>query len=310
MAIVLQKLCIICKVLRDVAFFSKDKAKADGLRNECKDCSQANKAKYPPTNIKNKECYVCKKTLPIANFNKNCRVKDGYMRNCKDCRRILDNNRKQKKINDNPQPLVDSKLCIGCLHVKPSSEFRINSKSNDNLTSKCIDCLPKSTWTVEKQRESYKKYYKKNLEKLRLKWKKAGEFINRRIRDSLNHRISDALFASKMRKDNTTLFYTGCKIDFLKKWIESQFKEGMSWDNYGEWELDHVKPCCAYDLSIIEQQYKCFNWRNLRPLWKDDNMSKSGSIDYGLIKRHRKMAYEFELNFSAQDKECELLEQP
>lgn len=213
---VLKKNCNICKTIKEVEFFRKDKSRVDGLRSTCKDCLKNNKKKYPPSDIKSKKCYVCKKILPIANFVKDSTVKDGYRRNCKDCRKVLDNNRKENKINNNPQALVDSKLCIGCSHVKPSSEFRINSKSNDNLTSKCIDCLPKSTWTVEKQRESERKYVQKNIEKLRLKWKKAGEVINRRIRDSLNHRIFDALSASKTRKDNTTLFYTGCKIDFLK----------------------------------------------------------------------------------------------
>lgn len=40
-----------------------------------------------------------------------------------------------------------------------------------------------------------------------------------------------------------------CSIEFLKEFIASKFTEGMSWDNYGEWHLDHIRPCSSFDLS-------------------------------------------------------------
>lgn len=48
----------------------------------------------------------------------------------------------------------------------------------------------------------------------------------------------------------------------------------MSWDNYGEWEIDHIKPCCSFDLSLPENQLACFNYQNTRPLWRVDNLDK------------------------------------
>lgn len=50
----------------------------------------------------------------------------------------------------------------------------------------------------------------------------------------------------------------------------------MSWDNFGEWYIDHIKPCCSFDLTDIEQQKKCFHYTNLQPLWAIDNLKKSG----------------------------------
>ena len=48
----------------------------------------------------------------------------------------------------------------------------------------------------------------------------------------------------------------------------------MSWNNYGEWHVDHIKPCAKFDLSEEEQQKKCFNYKNLQPLWGEDNLKK------------------------------------
>ena len=45
--------------------------------------------------------------------------------------------------------------------------------------------------------------------------------------------------------------------------------------NYGEWHVDHIRPCMSFDLSEIAQQETCCNWRNLQPLWAADNLSKN-----------------------------------
>jgi hypothetical protein len=49
----------------------------------------------------------------------------------------------------------------------------------------------------------------------------------------------------------------------------------MTWKNHGElWEIDHIKPCAAFDLTDINQQKECFNYINTQPLYKTDNRSK------------------------------------
>ena len=64
----------------------------------------------------------------------------------------------------------------------------------------------------------------------------------------------------------------------LKKHLENQFVEGMSWDNYGEWQIDHIVPCASFDLSDPNQQRICFNFRNLQPLWAKDNQRKQDKL--------------------------------
>ena len=55
----------------------------------------------------------------------------------------------------------------------------------------------------------------------------------------------------------------------------------MNWDNWDRkgWHLDHIRPCSSFNLSEDKQQYVCFNWRNLRPLWWDKNINKKDKYD-------------------------------
>lgn len=68
----------------------------------------------------------------------------------------------------------------------------------------------------------------------------------------------------------------GCSVDDLILHIESIFLDGMTWDNHGKWHIDHIKPCCAFDLTDPKQQRDCFHYSNLQPLWAVDNLKKSG----------------------------------
>jgi AraC-like DNA-binding protein len=66
----------------------------------------------------------------------------------------------------------------------------------------------------------------------------------------------------------------GCSPEELRQHIEKQFEPGMSFENYGEWHVDHIRPCASFDLSKADQMSECFNWRNLQPLWAFENISK------------------------------------
>lgn len=64
----------------------------------------------------------------------------------------------------------------------------------------------------------------------------------------------------------------------LAKWIEAQFKPGMTWNNRSKWHIDHIIPCSAFNMLELSQQRECFNYKNLRPLWASENMSKGAKI--------------------------------
>lgn len=58
----------------------------------------------------------------------------------------------------------------------------------------------------------------------------------------------------------------------LKKHIESQFEEGMTWDNWGEWHIDHKRPVINFDKN--EKQCVVNALDNLQPLWAHENLTK------------------------------------
>jgi hypothetical protein len=71
-----------------------------------------------------------------------------------------------------------------------------------------------------------------------------------------------------------TMELLGCSVPELRVHLEQQFQPGMTWDNYGSWHIDHIRPCASFDLTDGEQQKKCFHFSNLQPLWARDNLAK------------------------------------
>lgn len=71
----------------------------------------------------------------------------------------------------------------------------------------------------------------------------------------------------------------GCTIEALKSWLQYQFQPGMTWDNYGEWEIDHVKPLASFDLMDRNQLLEACNWYNLQPMWRNNNRSKGARLN-------------------------------
>ena len=94
-----------------------------------------------------------------------------------------------------------------------------------------------------------------------------------KLAGNLRNRLFCAL--KGLSKSARTLELVGCDIDFLRRWLEAKFLPGMTWENYGEWHIDHIMPCASFDLSDPVQQRTCFRWTNLQPLWATDNIRKS-----------------------------------
>ena len=97
----------------------------------------------------------------------------------------------------------------------------------------------------------------------------------------MRSRVRGALkrFSPTNPKNKRTMEYVGCDIDTLRTHLESQFTEGMSWENQGEWHIDHRRPCASFNLDNEEEQYMCFHYTNLQPLWGTENLEKNDSYD-------------------------------
>jgi hypothetical protein len=79
-----------------------------------------------------------------------------------------------------------------------------------------------------------------------------------------------------INKTNKTFALLGYTIEELMNHLEKQFTEGMTWDNYGEWHVDHKKPMALFGFTSTDDTgfKECWSLDNLQPLWGKDNLSK------------------------------------
>lgn len=92
-----------------------------------------------------------------------------------------------------------------------------------------------------------------------------------KIKIKLLRRLNNFLKGRDTRLNRETM---GCTRDELRVRYESLFKPGMTWENYGEWENDHIIPMSKFDLTKDEEVKKCMHYSNLQPLWRKENILK------------------------------------
>jgi len=129
-----------------------------------------------------------------------------------------------------------------------------------------IDIMRKASRDRARQRYNKLKHNKDNVYWVKRKLKNGIGRIYRKIEG---------------KKQLRTIELLGCNIIEAKSHIEKQFKKGMTWDNHGVvWEIDHIIPLAAFDLTRKDQQMIANHFTNLRPLWKALNRSKSDNITF------------------------------
>lgn len=99
-----------------------------------------------------------------------------------------------------------------------------------------------------------------------------------RLKNVLYLRVWNALRGSI--RSGSAVRDLGCSIKHLKKHLEGQFQDGMTWENYGfnGWHIDHIVPLAFFDLSNKEQFLKACHYTNLQPLWAIENIKKGKKL--------------------------------
>lgn len=97
-----------------------------------------------------------------------------------------------------------------------------------------------------------------------------------RVLAAARSRIRYALKNNKKIASTESLL--GGSADTARRHLESLFKDGMSWENYGEWHIDHIIPFAAIDVTDPEEFRKVCHYTNLQPLWKLENLRKGRKV--------------------------------
>jgi hypothetical protein len=233
------KKCKVCEIEKEFIEFRESKRHKDGYLNECKLC----------TSIKRREAY-------IKNYDK-CRAsnKTYYENNKEKIYLMVD--KEKKKLNDknyNEKNIIKLRDKKKLYYENNKEEILIKRKiyydNNKDKINKPND----------RKRERKRLYYRKR--KYQYVWR---EILRRTITQL------------KLNKNQTTLEILGYDYHLLKSYIESKFEYGMSWDNHGEWHVDHIIPISRFkegtDAGVVNRL------DNLRAMWATDNLVKQNNID-------------------------------
>jgi hypothetical protein len=195
---------------------------------------------------------------------------------------------------------MNQKECTKCKVIKPISDYNKDKSKSDGLYSSCRICyaIYKKSYYDRNKKNVIKKvaeWGNKNIEKVRvnkLKYSKSekGRQVMRTY-SKLNknkyypktpEQKLKALWRKKMSKVKNRVSFSFKTFDFLgynasdlKKRLEMNFKPGMSWDNHGEWHIDHKKPLSYFDYSNTNEVRNSWLLCNLQPLWAKENLTKN-----------------------------------
>ena len=209
-----------------------------------------------------KKCSKCLIIKDVIEFNKKIKSSDGYRSECKICQKEYYNKNKEK-------------INLQNLKYKKDNKEQLNLKRKEYYLSH-----------KDEEKERNLKRYNKNKNEI-LEKQKIYNDNNRDKRNLLakNYRnknphimgwryiLNNSLKRLGKSKEGKTIDLLGYSVLDLKVHLESLFTEGMSWENYGDWHIDHIKPVSKFDPETPMRIVNALS--NLQPLWGPDNIRKS-----------------------------------
>ncbi len=189
-----------------------------------------------------------------------------------------------------------TKLCLEC-------------KTNKSR-ERCKDYKKRNKEKVK----AYNKEYKANNKEMVKEYNKEYNIANReaiqkqqtirkkeRKKTDMSYKICEDLRKKfinyfKTNSDNKKSIMSkivGCSSNKFKKWIESNFDDKMTWENYNEyWQIDHIICCRYFNFELEDHQKLCFNWKNTRPLNKMLNLAREDIVLEDIL-NHEKIINNF-----------------
>ena len=124
----------------------------------------------------------------------------------------------------------------------------------------------------KRTKEKQSQYNKRAYEKRKLRHAQDINFkLSVRLRNRLNRAINGNYRAGSAVRD------LGCSVEEFKRYLESKFQSGMTWDNWSRtgWHIDHIQPLSKFDLTDPEQLKIACHYTNMQPLWVEDHKRKT-----------------------------------
>ncbi len=203
---------------------------------------------------------------------------------CKECHKIIEVVNRRFKLCD---------VCSRKKQLQRCRNYKKNNKEDISKYNKQYKSVNKEM--VSEYNRTYNLEHREEIQKRQTAQHRKRRETDIQFKMSKKLRCSFTKFLNSKRK--TVIRDTvGCDLAEYKKWIEFNFDENMSWDNYGEyWQIDHVLCIHLFDLTILDEQKICFNWKNTRPLNKIKNLGRE-KLELKDILNHEIKLHYFEKN--------------
>ncbi len=173
------------------------------------------------------------------------------MKNCKYCKNQFEDKSRNQS-------------ALFCSKEHKNLYWYMNNKEHANKVAKAYEVFNKEA--VKERKRNYMN-------------KRRSEDLNFRLAANMRARVSRAI--TKGFKHSSLSKYLGCTIEELKAYLAVKFESGMTWDNYGEWEIDHIYPLAKSNLIDPNVFAKVCHYTNLQPLWKPENRAKKDKVQNG-----------------------------
>lgn len=176
-------------------------------------------------------------------------------------------------------PAKRKEYCKRGLHKMTDDNVYVPPNQNSRKCKACKRMVRRKHHeaNLEKYNKMSREYNKRNRDKIQAR-------NNQRYKEDINYRLAVVL-RSRLnvairngQKVGSAVEDLGCSIEEFKLYIENQFQEGMTWDNWGDWHLDHVIPLSSFNLDDEMEYLEAVNWLNYQPLWALENYSKGAGI--------------------------------
>lgn len=222
-----------------------------------------------------KKCTKCNETKSKSEFGNHKLTKDKLQCHCKLCINLASSKHKAT----NPEWSREHYISRQDHYKNKSSERYANNR--EEIISKQSEYYFKNK---EQRQEYYKSWVSRNKSELNLyNLNRKKDSPTLRLSCTLRSHISTYTKNVSGKKNKSTLDIVGFDSwEDFREYIQSQFSEGMSWDNYGigannsTWHIDHIIPISS--AKTLEEVKKLNHHNNLRPMWGSDNIRKSNKM--------------------------------
>lgn len=241
------KVCKSCNEEKKFSDFRKDK---EYYRRRCKKCDlefrRIWKSKNSDKEIQTRKSWISKNPDYYKEYNKNwSNKKPDYYKEL---------SKRPDEIERNKNWRLDN----------PDYNKKYREENKDKLKEKSSDWYQENKESVKKRVKQYnfEKYKTNSLFKLIV---------------SIRGLIRNSIKRGGFKKNCKTEKILDCSFKEFKLHVEEQFKEGMNWDNYGKWHLDHKKPVSWAESEV--EIYQLNHYTNFQPLWAKENLTKGNRFE-------------------------------